>query len=58
MYLKGVVLEKGYFGMSAATGGLSDDHDVLKFLTHSIYDPENAEEGIVESDEERQGRYF
>jgi len=29
--------------MSAATGGLSDDHDVMKFLTHSITDPESNE---------------
>lgn len=41
--------------MSAATGGLSDDHDVLKFLTHSIADPELAEEGIIESDEQKTG---
>ena len=25
-----------YFGVSAATGGLSDDHDVLSFLTYSV----------------------
>jgi len=28
----------GYFGMSAATGGLADDHDVLSFITHSLTD--------------------
>ena len=50
------MLERGYFGMSAATGGLSDDHDVLKFLTHSITDPESAEEAVVETDEERLGK--
>ena len=42
------MLEKGFFGLSAATGGLSDDHDVLKFLTHSISDPEAVEEGAEE----------
>ena len=26
----------GYFGISAATGGLSDDHDVLSFVAHSL----------------------
>ncbi|XP_011405140.1 PREDICTED: protein ERGIC-53-like [Amphimedon queenslandica] len=26
----------GYFGISAATGGLSDDHDVMSFVVHSI----------------------
>ncbi|XP_023226933.1 protein ERGIC-53-like [Centruroides sculpturatus] len=29
----------GYFGISAATGGLADDHDVLKFLVSSLYPP-------------------
>lgn len=28
--------KNGYFGVSAATGGLADDHDVLAFLTHSL----------------------
>lgn len=32
----------GYFGVSAATGGLADDHDVLKFLTTSLYAPGQA----------------
>ena len=27
---------EGYFGISAATGGLSDDHDVLSFVVHSL----------------------
>ncbi|KAL1501520.1 hypothetical protein ABEB36_006826 [Hypothenemus hampei] len=35
-----VVLPKnGYFGLSAATGGLADDHDVIHFLTSSYADP-------------------
>ena len=29
----------GYFGLSAATGGLADDHDVLKFLASSLHPP-------------------
>ncbi|CAM1292150.1 LMAN1 (predicted), partial [Pycnogonum litorale] len=29
---------QGHFGLSAATGGLADDHDVLKFLTYSLSD--------------------
>ncbi|XKL65936.1 hypothetical protein PGB90_009356 [Kerria lacca] len=29
----------GYFGVSAATGGLADDHDVKQLLTHSLYPP-------------------
>uniref|UniRef100_A0A146M0Q9 Protein ERGIC-53 n=1 Tax=Lygus hesperus TaxID=30085 RepID=A0A146M0Q9_LYGHE len=32
----------GYFGVSAATGGLADDHDVLQFLTTSLYPPGQA----------------
>lgn len=36
-----VILPKGgYFGITAATGGLADDHDVLKFLTNSLTPPE------------------
>lgn len=30
--------KNGHFGVSAATGGLADDHDVLAFLTHSLID--------------------
>ncbi|CAK9827423.1 Protein ERGIC-53 [Anthophora retusa] len=38
--VENVVLPKGgYFGVSAATGGLADDHDVSHFLTHSLYPP-------------------
>lgn len=29
----------GYFGVSAATGGLADDHDVIHFLTSSLHVP-------------------
>lgn len=29
----------GYFGLSAATGGLADDHDVFHFLTMSLHPP-------------------
>ena len=32
----------GYFGVSAATGGLADDHDVLSFVTHSLIDQKLA----------------
>jgi mannose-binding lectin 1 len=28
----------GYLGVTAATGGLADDHDVLDFLTHTYSD--------------------
>ncbi|XP_013408224.1 protein ERGIC-53 isoform X2 [Lingula anatina] len=29
----------GYFGVSAATGGLADDHDLVSFITHSLTVP-------------------
>jgi mannose-binding lectin 1 len=28
----------GHFGVSAATGGLADDHDVVSFTTHTLID--------------------
>jgi len=41
---EGVYLPKnGFFGISAATGGLADDHDVLKFSTSSLRAPEMAQ---------------
>ena len=41
-----VVLPKsGYFGISAATGGLADDHDVFHFLTSSLHPPGQLEQG-------------
>ncbi|XP_048251141.1 protein ERGIC-53-like [Haliotis rufescens] len=45
--------KNGYLGVSAATGGLADDHDCLSFLTHSLLPP--AEEGAAGqvSEEER-----
>lgn len=40
MRAEGVVLPRnGYFGVSAATGGLADDHDVFHFLTTSLHAP-------------------
>uniref|UniRef100_A0A3P8Z8V3 L-type lectin-like domain-containing protein n=1 Tax=Esox lucius TaxID=8010 RepID=A0A3P8Z8V3_ESOLU len=34
-----VIPKEGYFGISAATGGLADDHDVLSFLTFRLTEP-------------------
>uniref|UniRef100_A0A4W5PCI0 Lectin, mannose-binding, 1 n=1 Tax=Hucho hucho TaxID=62062 RepID=A0A4W5PCI0_9TELE len=34
-----VIPQEGYFGISAATGGLADDHDVLSFLTFRLSEP-------------------
>ena len=37
---------EGHFGVTAATGGLSDDHDVMKFLTHSLVPFEEKKEEV------------
>lgn len=42
-----VVLPKnGHFGLSAATGGLADDHDVFHFLTTSLHIPGQVTEDV------------
>lgn len=33
---------EGYFGVSAATGGLADDHDVFSFITHQLIQPADS----------------
>lgn len=38
----------GYFGVTAATGGLSDDHDVFSFLTHTLEPLEERKEEVSE----------
>ena len=38
----------GYFGVTAATGGLSDDHDVLSFVTHSLVPLEERKEEVID----------
>ena len=44
--------KNGYFGVSAETGGLADDHDVISFITHSLTD-RTAPEVITPSTEEQ-----
>lgn len=40
---------EGYFGVTAATGGLSDDHDVLQFITHRLTPlEEHAQEKLLQ----------
>ncbi|XP_068190701.1 protein ERGIC-53 [Antennarius striatus] len=34
-----VIPDEGFFGISAATGGLADDHDVLSFLLFRLTEP-------------------
>ncbi|KAH6929873.1 hypothetical protein HPB50_006436 [Hyalomma asiaticum] len=53
--------QNGYFGVSAATGGLADDHDALKFLTTSLL-PEGqqpvATQTIADSEKEKFSREY
>lgn len=50
----------GHFGISAATGGLADDHDALKFLTYSLHVPGVHPQtgGIAESEKEKFAREY
>lgn len=46
--------KRGYFGISAATGGLADDHDVFHFLTTSLHLPGQLDAGAVpQGDQEK-----
>ncbi|XP_042224956.1 protein ERGIC-53-like isoform X2 [Homarus americanus] len=46
----------GHFGVSAATGGLADDHDVLKFLVSSVRSPEEMASLQTNQEEEEKFR--
>uniref|UniRef100_UPI00398EBCE1 protein ERGIC-53 n=1 Tax=Pristiophorus japonicus TaxID=55135 RepID=UPI00398EBCE1 len=53
-----VLPSEGYYGISAATGGLADDHDVLSFLTFRLLEPgkpveEPADSGIPQEEKEK-----
>lgn len=51
----------GHFGVSAATGGLADDHDALKFLTYSLHAPGSQPQpsaGMADSEKERFAREY
>ncbi len=53
MRVENVFLPKsGFFGISAATGGLADDHDVHKFTVHSLRSPEAAQAPDAVNEEE------
>uniref|UniRef100_V5GWJ2 Protein ERGIC-53 n=1 Tax=Anoplophora glabripennis TaxID=217634 RepID=V5GWJ2_ANOGL len=45
--------KNGYFGISAATGGLADDHDVIHFLTNSLHAPGQIEQNQVTGEEQQ-----
>lgn len=49
----GVKLPKtGYLGVTAATGGLADDHDVLEFLTYTYSDKQISAPNQAATDDE------
>jgi lectin, mannose-binding 1 len=49
----GVQLPKtGYLGVTAETGGLADDHDVLEFLTTTFADKQVASQNQAATDEQ------
>ncbi|CAK1549084.1 unnamed protein product [Leptosia nina] len=43
----------GFFGLSAATGGLADDHDVIHFLTSSLYSAQQPGSQQISNDEQQ-----
>ncbi|XP_050296291.1 protein ERGIC-53 isoform X2 [Anthonomus grandis grandis] len=45
--------KNGYFGLSAATGGLADDHDVIHFLTSSYGAPGATTPGQTMSEDQQ-----
>ncbi|XP_066911067.1 protein ERGIC-53-like [Clytia hemisphaerica] len=49
--------KEGFFGVTAATGGLADDHDVIKFLTHSLTPPLSEEEKKKMISEDQRKKY-
>ncbi|KAL4216730.1 Protein ERGIC-53 [Mactra antiquata] len=51
--------KSGYFGVSAATGGLADDHDVLAFLTHSLVPPgQEVKQGVDDAERQKYEKEF
>lgn len=53
-----VIPEEGFFGISAATGGLADDHDVLSFLLFRLTEPGQQQDPVeAEIPEEEKDKY-
>jgi mannose-binding lectin 1 len=44
--------KSGYLGVTAATGGLADDHDVLEFLTNTYSDKQATAQNQGATDEQ------
>ncbi|GFN88970.1 ergic-53 like protein [Plakobranchus ocellatus] len=53
-----VLPASGYVGISAATGGLADDHDALYLLTHTLHDPTAQTAQISDAEREKFEREF
>lgn len=45
--------KSGYFGLSAATGGLADDHDILSFSTYSVLSEQPKPPAFIPPEEEK-----
>ena len=43
-----------FLGVSAATGGLADDHDILSYLTHTLYPIESMKDRPKVSEDEKE----
>uniref|UniRef100_A0A8C4QPN6 L-type lectin-like domain-containing protein n=2 Tax=Eptatretus burgeri TaxID=7764 RepID=A0A8C4QPN6_EPTBU len=52
-----ILPKQGYFGFSAATGDIADDHDILSFIVHSLYEPgqQPLEHEVTEPENDAQG---
>ncbi len=51
--IDGIQLPKtGYLGVTAETGGLADDHDVLEFLTNTYADKQAPGQNQAATDEQ------
>ncbi|CAL8317709.1 unnamed protein product [Lota lota] len=53
-----IIPKEGFFGISAATGGLADDHDVLSFLLFRLTEPGQQQPPVeVEIPKEEKDKY-
>ncbi|XP_077353460.1 protein ERGIC-53 [Festucalex cinctus] len=52
-----IIPAEGYFGVSAATGGVADDHDVLSFLVFQLTEPGQAPLPEAEIPKEDKDKY-
>jgi len=50
--------QRGHFGMSAATGGLADDHDVISIATHSLTDLTERDKLAAAEEQEKFDREY